>query len=103
MIKHYAAPVGRIRIIESQIAIGQIAATAKAKDKETGVISPKQARIDVQDMASGRLIAQTWSNPSDGSYRVEGLVVGRKYKVTASDNNRIYRLVGADWLIAKAS
>ncbi|MEW6487661.1 MAG: hypothetical protein AB1578_07075 [Thermodesulfobacteriota bacterium] len=57
---------------------------------------PASRPVRLYDRASGELVAETRSAAGDGSYRFNGVAVGREYLVMAYDDTNIHNAAPAD-------
>lgn len=72
------------------------------KEKGTPENTPLARKVQLYHQTSGRLVRETWSAASDGSYSFTELRGGQPYFVVAFDHTGTYRAVIADNLFPEA-
>ena len=75
---------------------GRIVGTVK---REGTPPAPVWRRVRLLEEQSGRLVAETWSDPQTGAYAFTWIKLNRPYTVLAYDHTGMFRAVVADSLI----
>lgn len=75
-----------LRVQSHYAGAGQLADTLSLGPSRT----PGRGRVRILDAESGRLVAETWSDPVTGAWSVTGLALDREYIQLGTDPSGVY-------------
>lgn len=87
-------------LLDGAKADGKIVATTKIKGNPSNV--PTYAKVRLYRDIGGALVAETWSDPTTGTYSFIGIDKDFSYTVVAYDPQLVYRAVIADGVTPEA-
>ena len=97
-----AQPVLTKPLLAHAMGLGYIAATVEKQVDNDPAPSPVSRRVVLLVEPTLQQVAETWSDPTTGAYRFDGLSMSARFTVVAYDHLRNWRAVIADGLAAKA-
>lgn len=97
-----AQPVLTKPLLAHATGLGYIADVVEKQEASDPAPSPVSRRVVLLVEPTLQQVAETWSDPTTGAYRFDGLSMSARFTVVAYDHLRNWRAVIADGLAAKA-